>query len=129
MYVERNVATELESLSIVLNKYINLPSKENFYEYLRSATNMITKSIYNEQGNTFKSLTNLRKKENIIVSSAEKESCTVILSKVDYVNKVKKMIDGGISSEKYIKTRDTTQTNLKRFQDFLYKHFKDKKML
>ena len=33
-YVKRNVATELESLSIILDKYVNLSSKENFHEHL-----------------------------------------------------------------------------------------------
>ena len=82
-YVKRNVATELESLSIILDKYINPSSKENFHEYLRAATNIITKNIYNDHDNTFKSLVNLRKNENIIVLSADKESCTVILNKAD----------------------------------------------
>ena len=70
---------------------------------------------------------NLRKNENIIVLSADKESCTVILNKADYVNKVNKMIDEGIAGGKYIETSDTTHTDLKRFQDFFYRHFKDKK--
>ena len=60
----------------------------------------ITKNIYNDNDETFKSLTNLRKSENIIVLSADKESCTVILNKADYVNKVNKMIDEGIASGK-----------------------------
>ena len=52
--VKRNVATKLESLSIILDKYINLWSKENFHEYLRVATNIITKNIYNDHDNMFK---------------------------------------------------------------------------
>ena len=59
--------------------------------------------------------------------SADKESCTVILNKADCVNKVNKMIDEGIPSGEYVETADTTHTYLKRFQDFLYRHFKDKK--
>ena len=43
--VKRNVATELESLLIILDKYINPSSKENFQEYLRATTNIITKNI------------------------------------------------------------------------------------
>ena len=65
--------------------------------------------------------------ENIIVLSADKEPCTVILNKADYVNKVNKMIDEGIASGKYVETIDTTHTDLKRFQDFHYRHFKDEK--
>ena len=108
------------SLSINLDKYINASSKENFHEYLRAVTNIITKNIYNDHDNTFKSLTNFGKNENIIVLSADEESCTVILNKADYVNKVNKMIDEGIVRGKYAETSDTTHADLKHFQDFLY---------
>ena len=94
-------------ISIELNtfwyKYISPSSKENFREYLRAATNVITKNIYNYYDNTFNSITNLRKKENIVVLSINKESCTVILNKSDYVNKVNKMIDEGIATRTMLK--------------------------
>ena len=70
--VRRNVSAELESLSILLVKYINPSSKENFHEYLRVTTNIITKNISSDHDNTFESLTNLRKNENIIVLSADR---------------------------------------------------------
>ena len=37
------------------------------------------------------------------------------------------MIDEGIANRKYIETSDITHVDLKRFQDFLYRNFKDKK--
>ena len=37
------------------------------------------------------------------------------------------MIDEGSASGKYVETGDVTHTDLKRFQDFLYRHFKNKK--
>ena len=37
------------------------------------------------------------------------------------------MIDEGIADGKYVETSDTTYTDLKCFQDFIYRHFKDKK--
>ena len=46
---------------------------------------------------------NLRKKENIVLLSINKESCTVILNKSDYVNKVNKMIDEGIATRAMLK--------------------------
>ena len=70
--VKRNVSAELESLSIFLDKYINPSSKENFHDYLRVTTNIITKIISNDHENTFESLTNLWKNENIIVLSADR---------------------------------------------------------
>ena len=49
--IKGNVATKLESLSIILDKYINPWSKENFHEYLKAETNIITKNIYNDHDN------------------------------------------------------------------------------
>ena len=37
------------------------------------------------------------------------------------------MNDEGIAHGKYIETSDTTHIDLKRFQDFLYRNFKNKK--
>ena len=62
------------------------------------ATNIIAKNIYNDHDNTIKSLRNLRKNEKSIVLSADKESCTAILNKAGYVNKVNKMTDKGIAT-------------------------------
>ena len=117
--VKRNVAVELKSLSIILDKYIKPSSKENFHEYLRASTNIIIKNIYNDNDHTFKSLTNLRKNENIIFISADNESWKVNLNKVDYIDKINKMIDEEIANGKCIGTSDTTHVDLKRFQDFL----------
>ena len=55
-----------------------------------------------------------------VVLSADKESCTVILNKTDYVNA---MINKGISKGKYVEIVDSTNKDLKHFQDFLYRSF------
>ena len=57
-----------------------------------------------------------------VILSADKETCTAILSKNDYVCKVDQMIEDGITEDKYIETSDNTLYHLKRFQDFLYRH-------
>ena len=67
-------------------------------------------------------LNRLTKNKNIAIS-ADKEPCTVILNKTDYVNKVIAMISEGISKGTYVKTVDSTHKDLKHFQDFLYRHF------
>ena len=55
--------------------------------------------------------------------AADKESCIVILSKDDYIKKVNDIIEDGIQQMKYVETTDDTCSELKRFQDFLYRHF------
>ena len=56
----------------------------------------------------------------------DKESCTVILNNIDYIDKISKIIDEGIANGKYIETSDITHADLKQFQDFFYSNFKDK---
>ena len=122
-HIKRNLAVEFEAFPPKLDPFIKEDSKENFHEYLRSVTNIISNKVYRDKDNTFKLLNSLRKNENIVVISVDKESCTVILNKTDYVKKVNAMISEGISKGKYVETVNNTHTDLKRFQDFLYRHF------
>ena len=62
------------------------------------------------------------KKRHSHILSADTESCTVILNKNDYICKVDQMTEGGITEGKYIETSGNTLCDLKRFQDFLYRH-------
>ena len=66
-------------------------------------------------------------KIKILLLSADKESCTVILNKFGYINKVNIIFNEGITNWKFLKTGDTTNVDVKRFQDFLYRNFKDQK--
>ena len=71
---------------------------------------------------TYKSLSNLINNKNIVVLAADKETCTVILNRTDYQNKVNNMINEGIAEGKYIETVDNTHKDLKLFQDFFYRN-------
>ena len=98
--------------------------KETFHKFLRSSTNIISNNIYSEKDNTVKLLSPLIKTDKIVILATDKEFCTIILSKNDYIRKVNNIIKEGIQQGKYIETIDTTQSDLKHFQDFLYRHFK-----
>ena len=91
---------------------------------MRSSTNIISNNIYSEKDNTVKLLSPLIKNDKIVILAADKESCTIILNKSDYIRKVNNIIEEGIQQGKYIETTDTTQSDLKHFQEFLYRHFK-----
>ena len=110
-YVKRNLVVEIKTLARFFDPHVTHREKESFYEYLRSATNIVTKNVYTDVDNTYKSLSNLINNKNIVVSAADKETCTVILNRTD-------MINDGIAERKYIKTADNTPKDLKRFQGF-----------
>ena len=82
-HIKRNLAVEFEAFPPKLDPFIKEDSKENFHEYLRSVTNIISNNVYQDKDNTFKLLNRLRKNENIVVISADTESCMVILNKTD----------------------------------------------
>ena len=94
-YVKRNIAVELESLATSLDKFADQSLKEFFHEYLRSSTNVLAKNIYSDKDATFKSLNSLRKNKDVVLA-ADKESCTVILNKDDYIKKVNNIIEDRI---------------------------------
>ena len=120
IYVKRNVAVELETLARFLDHHVT--HRESFHEHLRSATNIITRNVYSDVDNTYKSLSSLKTNNNIVVLAADKATCTVTLNRTDYQNKVNNMINEGIAKEKYVETVDNTHKDLKRFQDFLYRN-------
>lgn len=66
-YPDKNIFIKLESLSIILDSYVEQNSKENFYKYMRSSVTIITKNVPYDRDNTFKSLYSLRKTENIVI--------------------------------------------------------------
>ena len=55
-YAKTNVAVELETLARVLDAHVTHRGKESFDEYLRSATNIITKDVDTDVDNTYKSV-------------------------------------------------------------------------
>ena len=60
-HIKRNIAVEFEALSSKLDPFINDDSKENFHEYLRSLTNIMSNNLYRGKDNTFKLFNRLRK--------------------------------------------------------------------
>ena len=124
-YTKQNIAMEMENVATNADKYIADVEKENFHNFLRSSTNIFTKNILQSKDQTFKKLNALRNNKTIVVLSADKESCSIILDRVDYIKKVDNMILEGIKDKKYTNTEDTILKDLKNFQSFLYRNFKD----
>ena len=54
----------------------------------------------------------------------DKDSCVVIMNKKDYLEKLQGMIDEGIDDGIYEHTSDTILSDMKKFNDFLYRYFK-----
>ena len=60
---------------------------------MKSSTNIISNNIYSEKDNTVKLLSALIKNDKNINLAVDKESCTVIINKSDYIKKVNDIIE------------------------------------
>ena len=69
---------------------------------------------------------NLTESEDLVVISSAKDSCVVILKRSDYDKKFQSMIDDRIINGTYAPIADSTLSDLKKFEDFLGRNFKDK---
>ena len=123
-HTKRNVAVELESLASEIDHNIDSSEKENIHKYLRSWTNKFTENIHGTKDNTFKSLRKLKQHDDVVLLNADKESCIIILSKIDYVDIVNEMMQDGITKGVYEVTTDNIHKDLASFQNFLHRHFK-----
>ena len=122
-YVKVNLATEFESLVHRVGNTVEQEELEDFHHFLRTSTNIFTKNIYNTPDNTWKSLRGLSENPNITVLRGDKDSTVVIIPREVYISKLETMIEEGISQGKYETTTDCTLSDLKSFQDFLYRNF------
>jgi len=124
-FTKQNIAIEMENLATNLNKSVKDDQREEFHNFLRSSTNIISKNIFHSKDHTFSKLNELRKNDTIVILPADKESSCVIMDKDDYINKVNCMITDGITDMKYTRCEDTILKDLKNFQSFLYRNFKN----
>ena len=46
LYIKKDIAVEFETLCSPIDKNISPDDKENFHEFLRSATNTFTQNVY-----------------------------------------------------------------------------------
>ena len=124
--MKKSIAANFEIVSHRISESINHDKLEDFHEFLRAYTDIFTKHIYATKDFTYKNLKNIIKDENVAILSGDKDSSIVIMQKDDYNHKLQQMIDEGIKNGIYTRTEDNTLNYLRKFQDFLWRNFKDK---
>ena len=67
----------------------------------------------------------LRDNKDIVLLSGDKDSSVVIMDKVDSKKKVSDMLEEGIKTKKYTKCSDSIFKDLRSYQNFLLRHFKN----
>ena len=83
------------------------------------------KNVNKAEDSTYQNLRHPINDKDICIISADKDSCVVILKRTDCINKLETMINKVIESGTYVECEDTTLSDLKLFQDFLRRNFKN----
>ena len=124
--LKQRLAGNIETDSHSPTKYVEDNKVEDFHEFLRAYTDILTKNIYATKDFTYKNLKNMINNDKLAVASCDKDSCVVIMTIEDYNKKLEAMLNDGISKCIFVPTEETTLRDLKLFQDFLRRNFKGK---
>ena len=124
--LKQQPAVNMKTVSHSTTKYVEDNKVEYFHELLRAYTDIFTKNIYATKDFTYKNLKNMINNDKLAVVSGDQDSYVVIMTREDYNKKLEAMLNDGINKGIYVPTVDTTLRDLKLFQDFLRRNFKDK---
>ena len=72
-HIKKDIAVEFETLCSSVDKVISPDDKENFQEFLRSATNTITQNVYRTKDSTYNLLKPLQRNKDIVLLSGDKD--------------------------------------------------------
>ena len=125
-FIKRDLAVEFESLVTSVDELVTQEQKEEFHEFLRQSTDLLSQNVYHIKDNTFKETHKIRNNNNVVILPGDKDS-SAIMNRSDYSKKVESMLQQGISEGKYVRTEDNILKELKSFQSFIYRHFKKSK--
>ena len=92
---------------------------------MRGYTDVFDKNVTSTKDNTYKNFENLINNKNIVILKGDKELSIVILDKIDYIVKLKDVIQDDLDKDLSELTQQDTLQHLKRFQYFLRRNFKD----
>ena len=120
-YIKKDIAVEFKTLCSSVDKNISPEDKENFHEFLRSATSTFTQSVYRTKDSIYNLLKPLQRNRDIVLLSGDKDSSAVILDKKCYKEKINRFISKGVY---VIEENENTLAELKSFQNFVYRTFK-----
>ena len=115
----------MESLAYTTSGKVQDNQLEEFHEFLRGYTDIFSKNIFATKDYSYHHLKRLINDKNTVVVKGDKDSSVVIMNKGDYTSKLQNMIDEGVINGTYILSEDQTFKDLKTFQVFLYRNFKD----
>ena len=125
--VKKYLSAELETLAQQTSDCVEPEKLEECHEFLRAHADIFSSNIYNSKDYTYHDLKSLIKNKDIKVLQGDKDSSVIIMDSKKYYEKLETTVNDDIKNGIYKETIDTSLYDLKLFQDFLYRNFKDYK--
>ena len=92
---------------------------------MRGYTGISMKNVFKTKEFTCHNLNGIIYNKSLVILKWGKDSCVVIMDKLDYVSKFHNIIEEGINNDAYTQTNDTTFKVLKLFESFCYRRTKN----
>ena len=119
-HLKKQLAANFETLLHTRSDCIHHQNLEDFYNFLITYTDILTKNVYETKYFIYKNLDNSIKNHKLVIPSWDKDLSVVIMQQENYDMKHQNMIDDGIRQGIYSPNVNTTLSDLKKFQDFLH---------
>ena len=118
-FLAANFETLTQRTSDSIESYI----LEEYHEFLRGYTDIFTKNVFQMKDYRYHNLKNLIQDKDVVIMKGDKESSVLILKEADYSLRTwfKESIDKGT----FNLNEDNTIKDLKNFQQFLKRNFKE----
>ena len=94
--IKRDLAVEFESLTASVDELVTQEQKEEFHQFLRHTTDLLSQNVYHTNDITFKETHKIRNNNNVVILPGDKDGSVIIMNRSDYTKKVKSMLKQGI---------------------------------
>ena len=123
--IKRLLAANMYRVAERVENSLDQNHVEHFHEFMGAYTEIFTNNIFATKGYTYQNLKDVIWGKDLVLLNGDKESSIVVMNRTDYNNIMSKIIDDGIESKIFEESTDNTLKDLKNFQEFLYRNFKD----
>ena len=89
--LKRDLAVEFESLVTTVDELVTPEQKEEFHEFLRHTTDLLSLNVYHTKDNTFKETHKIRNNNNVVTLPGDKENSVIIMNRSGYTKRWKQV--------------------------------------
>lgn len=89
-YIKKNLLSNLEVVAEKVTNSLEKDVQEDFHEFLRARTDVLTKKVYLTKDYTYHNLKRIINDKTLAVVPGDKDACVVIMKRPDYLARMKR---------------------------------------